>query len=113
MALAHHVKSASTKSIDRRKRKTSTRKQTVQRRPEISAIFKALSDDEVLTSLNTIALSPGNSNFLNSNLGITRKPYYSKINHHSTRIVARKNGKYHDDPGKNNLRTSEGASGRY
>ena len=50
-----------------------------QQRPEVSAIFRALSDDKSLTLFNTIALSPGNSNLLTRNLNLTKKQYYSKI----------------------------------
>jgi hypothetical protein len=35
-----------------------------QQRPEVSAIFRALSDDKSLTLFNTVALSPGNSDLL-------------------------------------------------
>ena len=67
-----------------------------QQRPEVSAIFRALSDDKSLTLFNTIALSPGNSNLLTRNLNLTRKQYYSKIEHLSKqRLVARKNGKHY------------------
>ena len=40
------------------------REQSVQQRPEVSAIFRALSDDKSLTLFNTVALSPGNSDLL-------------------------------------------------
>ena len=35
-----------------------------QQRPEVSAIFRALSDDKSLTLFNTVALSSGNSDLL-------------------------------------------------
>ena len=67
-----------------------------QQRPEVSAIFRALSDDKSLTLFNTVALSPGNSNFLTRNLNVTRKQYYSKMDHLSRQgLIARKNGKYY------------------
>lgn len=70
--------------------------QTVQQRPEVSLVFRALSDDKSLTLFNTIALSPGNSDFLTRNLGLTRKQYYSKMNHLSKEgLIARKNGRYY------------------
>jgi len=68
----------------------------VHQRPEVSAIFRALSDDKSLTLFNTIALSPGNSNLLTRNLNLTKKQYYSKIEQLSKQgLVARKNGKYY------------------
>ena len=68
----------------------------VHQRPEVSTIFRALSDDKSLTLFNTVALSPGNSNFLTSNLNVTRKQYYSKMEHLSKQgLVARKDGKYY------------------
>ena len=68
----------------------------VHQRPEVSAIFRALADDKSLTLFNTVALSPGNSDFLTRNLNVTRKQYYSKMDHLSRQgLVARKNGKYH------------------
>ena len=68
----------------------------VHQRPEVSAIFRALSDDKSLTLFNTVALSPGNSNLLTRNLNLTKKQYYSKIEQLSKQgLVARKNGKYH------------------
>ena len=67
-----------------------------QQRPEVSAIFRALEDDKSLTLFNTVALSPGNSNLLTRNLNLTRKQYYSKMEHLSTQgLVARTNGKYY------------------
>ena len=64
-----------------------------QQRPEVSAIFRALSDDKSLTLFNTVALSPGNSNLLTRNLNLTKKQYYSKIEQLSKQgLVARKNG---------------------
>ena len=67
-----------------------------QQRPEVSAIFRALSDDKSLTLFNTVALSPGNSNFLTRNLYVTRKQYYSKMEQLSKQgLVARENGKYY------------------
>ena len=70
--------------------------QSVQQRPEVSAIFRALSDDKSLTLFNTVALSPGNSNLLTRNLNLTKKQYYSKIEQLSKQgLVARKNGKYY------------------
>ena len=72
------------------------REQRVQQRPEVSAIFRALSDDKSLTLFNTVALSPGNSNLLTRNLNLTKKQYYSKMEHLSKQgLVARKNGKYY------------------
>lgn len=69
---------------------------TVHQRPEVSLVFRALSDDKSLTLFNTIALSPGNSDFLTRNLGLTRKQYYSKMNQLSKEgLIARKNGKYY------------------
>jgi hypothetical protein len=68
----------------------------VQRRPEVSTIFRALGDDKSLTLFNTVALSPGNSNLLTRNLNLTRKQYYSKMDHLSKQgLVARTNGKYY------------------
>ena len=68
----------------------------VHQRPEVSAIFRALSDDKSLTLFNTIALSPGNSNLLTRNLNLTKKQYYSKIEQLSKQgLVARKDGKYY------------------
>ena len=68
----------------------------VQQRPEVSAIFRALGDDKSLTLFNTVALSPGNSNLLTRNLNLTRKQYYSKMEHLSKQgLVARKNGKHY------------------
>ena len=68
----------------------------VHQRPEVSAIFRALSDDKSLTLFNTVALSPGNSNLLTRNLNLTKKQYYSKMEHLSNQgLVARKNGKYY------------------
>ena len=68
----------------------------VHQRPEVSAIFRALADDKSLTLFNTVALSPGNSDFLTRNLNVTRKQYYTKMDHLSRQgLVARKNGKYH------------------
>ena len=67
-----------------------------QQRPEVSAIFRALSDDKSLTLFNTVALSPGNSNLLTRNLNLTKKQYYSKMEQLSKQgLVARKNGKYY------------------
>lgn len=67
-----------------------------QQRPEVSLVFRALSDDKSLTLFNTIALSPGNSDLLTRNLGLTRKQYYSKMNHLSKEgLIARKNGRYY------------------
>lgn len=67
-----------------------------QQGPEVSAIFRALSDDKSLTLFNTVALSPGNSNLLTRNLNLTKKQYYSKIEQLSKQgLVARKNGKYY------------------
>ena len=68
----------------------------VLQRPEVSAIFRALGDDKSLTLFNTVALSPGNSNLLTRNLNVTRKQYYSKMDHLCRQgLVARKNGKYY------------------
>ena len=68
----------------------------VHQRPEVSAIFRALSDDKSLTLFNTVALSPGNSNLLTRNLNLTKKQYYSKIEQLSKQgLVARKDGKYY------------------
>jgi predicted transcriptional regulator len=64
--------------------------------PEVSSIFRALSDDKSLTLFNTVALSPGNSDLLTRNLNLTRKQYYSKIERLSKQgLLARKNGKYY------------------
>ena len=69
---------------------------SIQQRPEVSAIFRALGDDKSLTLFNTVALSPGNSNLLTRNLNLTRKQYYSKMEHLSKQgLVARKNGKHY------------------
>ena len=69
---------------------------SVQQRPEVSAIFRALGDDKSLTLFNTVALSPGNSNLLTRNLNLTRKQYYSKMEHLTKQgLVARTNGKYY------------------
>ncbi len=68
----------------------------INQRPEVSTIFRALSDDKSLTLFNTVALSPGNSNFLTRNLNVSRKQYYSKMEHLSRQgLVARENGKYY------------------
>ena len=73
-----------------------SREQSVIQRPEISAIFRALSDDKSLTLFNTVALSPGNSNFLTRNLNVSRKQYYTKMENICKQgLVARKNGRYH------------------
>ena len=73
-----------------------SRELSVLQRPEISAIFRALSDDKSLTLFNMVALSPGNSNFLTRNLDVSRKQYYSKMENLSKQgLVARKNGKYY------------------
>jgi len=72
------------------------REQSVQQRPEVSAIFRALSDDKSLTLFNTVALSSGNSNYLTRNLNVSRKQYYSKMEHlYKQGLVARKNGKHY------------------
>ena len=77
------------------KRVPQLREQSVQQRPEVSAIFRALSDDKSLTLFNTVALSPGNSDLLTRNLNLTKKQYYSKMEHLSKQgLLARKNGKY-------------------
>ena len=69
---------------------------SVQQRPEVSAIFRALGDDKSLTLFNTVALSPGNSNLLTRNLNLTRKQYYAKMEHLSKQgLVARTNGKHY------------------
>jgi hypothetical protein len=69
---------------------------SAQQRPEVSAIFRALGDDKSLTLFNTVALSPGNSNLLTRNLNLTRKQYYSKMEHLSKQgLVARTNGKHY------------------
>ena len=69
---------------------------SVQQRPEVSAIFRALGDDKSLTLFNTVALSPGSSNLLTRNLNLTRKQYYSKMEHLSKQgLVARTNGKHY------------------
>jgi predicted transcriptional regulator len=73
-----------------------SREQSVLQRPEISAIFRALSDDKSLTLFNTVALSPGNSNFLTRNLNVSRKQYYTKMENICKQgLVARKNGRYY------------------
>ena len=73
-----------------------SREQSVIQRPEISAIFRALSDDKSLTLFNTVALSPGNSNFLTRNLNVSRKQYYTKMENICKQgLVARKNGRYY------------------
>jgi hypothetical protein len=65
-------------------------------RPEVSAIFKALSDDKSLTLFNMIAVSSVSGNSLARNLGVTMKQYYSRVDRLSTQgLVARKNGKYY------------------
>ena len=69
---------------------------SVQQRPEVSAIFRALGDDKSLTLFNTVALSPGSSNLLTRNLNLTRKQYYSKMEQLSKQgLVARTNGKHY------------------
>ena len=69
---------------------------SVQQRPEVSAIFRALGDDKSLTLFNTVALSPGSSNLLTRNLNLTRKQYYAKMERLSKQgLVARKDGKYY------------------
>jgi predicted transcriptional regulator len=73
-----------------------SREQSVLQRPEISAIFRALSDDKSLTLFNTVALSPGNSTFLTRNLNVSRKQYYTKMENICKQgLVARKNGRYY------------------
>ena len=73
-----------------------SREQSVIQRPEISAIFRALSDDKSLTLFNTVALSPGNSNSLTRNLNVSRKQYYTKMENICKQgLVARKNGRYY------------------
>jgi predicted transcriptional regulator len=73
-----------------------SREQRVIQHPEISAIFRALSDDKSLTLFNTVALSPGNSNFLTRNLNVSRKQYYTKMENICKQgLVARKNGRYY------------------
>ena len=72
------------------------REQSVQERPEVSPIFRALSNDKSLTLFNTVALSSGNSNYLTRNLNVSRKQYYSKMEHlYKQGLVARKNGKHY------------------
>ena len=74
----------------------SLRQQNEQKCPEISALFKALSDDKSLMLFNTVAMSPGNSSTLVQNLNLTRKQYYSKMNSLTKQgLLIRKNGKYH------------------
>ena len=69
---------------------------SAQQRPKVSAIFRALGDDKSLILFNTVALSPGNSNLLTRNLNLTRKQYYSKMEHLSKQgLVARTNGKHY------------------
>ena len=81
--------------IEKRKSSQLTEQRALQR-PEVSAIFRALSDDKSLTLFNTVALSPGNSNLLTRNLNLTKKQYYSKIEQLSKQgLVARKDGKYY------------------
>ena len=80
----------------------------VHQRPEVSAIFRALSDDKSLTLFNTVALSPGNSNLLTRNLNLTKKQYYSKIEQLSKQgLVAEKMEVPLNYHGKNNLRTAK------
>jgi predicted transcriptional regulator len=68
----------------------------MQKCPEISALFKALSDDKSLMLFNTVAMSPGNSSALVQNLNLTRKQYYSKMNSLTKQgLLIRKNGKYY------------------
>lgn len=72
------------------------RQPKVHRCPEISEVFKALSDDKALMIFNTIALGPGNSVKLSDNLNLSRKQYYSKMERLSKQgLVTRKNGKYY------------------
>jgi hypothetical protein len=72
------------------------KEQSAHQHPEVSSIFRALSDDKSLTLFNTVALSPGNSDLLTRNLNLTRKQYYSKIERLSKQgLLARKNGKYY------------------
>lgn len=74
----------------------SLRQQNMQKCPEISALFKALSDDKSLMIFNTVAMSPGDSSVLVQNLNLTRKQYYSKMNSLTKQgLLIRKNGKYH------------------
>ena len=78
------------------KTSSQSKEQSVLQRPEISAIFRALSDDKSLTLFNTVALSPGNSNFLTRNLNVSRKQYYTKMENICKQgLVARKNGRYY------------------
>jgi predicted transcriptional regulator len=78
------------------KTSSQSKEQSVLQRPEISAIFRALSDDKSLMLFNTVALSPGNSNFLTRNLNVSRKQYYTKMENICKQgLVARKNGRYY------------------
>jgi len=62
---------------------------------ELSAIFRALSDDKSRTLLNNVGMS-GDSNLFIQNLNLTRKQYCSKMDRLSKRgLLARKNGKYY------------------
>ena len=78
-----------------------------QQRPEVSAIFRALSDDKSLTLFSTVALSPGNSNLLTRNLNLTKKQYYSKMEQLSKQGLVQKWKVLLDHHGKNNLRTAK------
>ena len=61
---------------------------------ELSAIFRALSDDKSRTLLNNVGMYPGDSNLFIQNLNLTRKQYCSKMDRLSKRgLLARKNGK--------------------
>ena len=72
------------------------RQQNEQKCPEISALFKALSDDKSLMLFNTVAMSPGNSSTLVQNLNLTRKQYYSKMNSLTKQgLLIRRKGRYH------------------
>ena len=74
----------------------SLRQQNEQKGPEISALFKALSDNKSLMLFNTVAMSPGNSSTLVQNLNLTRKQYYSKMNSLTKQgLLIRRKGRYH------------------
>ena len=68
------------------------REQSVQQRPEVSAIFRALSDDKSLTLFNTVAFSPGKSYLITRNMNHTKNQNYSKNEQlYKQGLLARKN----------------------
>jgi predicted transcriptional regulator len=66
------------------------------RSPQISEVWKAISDDKALTLFNTVALSSGKTDMLLSTMNLTRKQYYSKMEGLSRQgLLVRKGGRYY------------------